>query len=118
MAANMLFHRFSAQNTDPIIAEIIDYHQLKTGKFMPGKIGATFSLIDKVISAFGTSIVGVLMGACGYVSGAEPTTALYIAVLAMYLGAPMLGDLCSIIGLKRYHITSEEYAQMYAKKTA
>lgn len=118
MAANMLFRRFSAQNTDPMIAEIIDYHQLKTGKFMPGKIGATFSLIDKVISAFGTSIVGIVMGACGYKSGVEPTTALYIAVLAMYLGAPLIGDLCSIVGLKRYRITDEEYAQMYAKKNA
>lgn len=116
MAANMLFRRFSAQNTDPMIAEIIDYHKLKTGKFMPGKIGATFSLLDKVISAFGTSIVGVVMGACGYAAGAEPTTALYIAVLTMYLGAPLVGDLCSIIGLKRYHITEEEYAQMYEQK--
>lgn len=118
MAANMLFRRFSAQNTDPMIAEIIDYHLLKTGKFMPGKIGATFSLLDKVISAFGTSIVGIVMGACGYVAGAEPTTALYIAVLAMYLGAPLIGDLCSIIGLKRYRITPEEYAQMYEQKAA
>ena len=61
MAANMLFRRFSAQNVDPMIAEIIDYHKLKTGKFMPGFIGATFSLVDKVISAFGSSIVGILM---------------------------------------------------------
>lgn len=118
MASNMLFRRFSAQNTDPMIAEIIDYHKLKTGKFMPGKIGATFSLLDKVISAFGTSIVGIVMGACGYVAGAAPTTTLYVAVLLMYLGAPLLGDLCSIIGLKRYHITPEEYAAMYPQKSS
>ena len=62
---------------------------------MPGKIGATFSLLDKVISAFGTSIVGIVMGACGYVAGAAPTTTLYVAVLLMYLGAPLLGHLCS-----------------------
>lgn len=112
----MLFRRFSAQNVDPMIAEIIDYHKLKTGKFMPGFIGATFSLVDKVISAFESSIVGILMGLAGYSAGAEPTMALYIATIAMYLGAPLLGDLASIIALKRYHITDEEYTQMYGEK--
>ena len=116
MSANMLFRRFSAQNVDPMIAEIIDYHKLKTGKFMPGFIGATFSLVDKVISAFGSSIVGILMGLAGYSAAAEPTMALYIATIAMYLGAPLLGDLASIIALKRYHITDEEYTQMYGEK--
>ena len=116
MALNMLFRRFSAQNVDPMIAEIIDYHKLKTGKFMPGFIGATFSLVDKVISAFGSSIVGILMGLAGYSAGAEPTTTLYIATIAMYLGAPLLGDLASVIALKRYHITAEEYKEMYGDK--
>ena len=116
MAANMLFRRFSAQNVDPMIAEIIDYHKLKTGKFMPGFIGATFSLVDKVISAFGSSIVGIIMGLAGYSAGAEPTMALYIATIGMYLGAPLLGDLASVIALKRYHITAEEYKQMYGDK--
>lgn len=116
MAANMLFRRFSAQNVDPMIAEIIDYHQLKTGKFMPGFIGATFSFVDKVISAFGSSIVGIVMGLAGYTAGAEPTAALYIATIAMYLGAPLLGDLASVYALKKYHITDEEYHQMYGDK--
>ena len=40
----------------------------------------------------------------------------YIATIAMYLGAPLLGDLASIIALKRYHITDEEYTQMYGEK--
>ena len=66
--------------------------------------------------AFGSSIVGILMGLAGYSAGAEPTMALYIATIAMYLGAPLLGDLASIIALKRYHITDEEYTQMYGEK--
>lgn len=116
MAANLLFRRFSAQNVDPMIAEIIDYHKLKTGKFMPGFIGATFSLVDKIISAFGSSIVGIIMGFAGYTSGTALTMTLYAATVAMYLGAPFLGDLASVIALKRYHITNEEYRQMYGDK--
>jgi len=113
MALNLLFRRFSSQNTDPMIAEIIDYHKYKTGKFVPGLIGATFSFVDKIISAFGASIVGVLMGLAGYTSGAEPTTALYWVTIATYLGTPLLGDLASIIALKNYKITKDDFEGMY-----
>ena len=113
MALNLLFRRFSSQNTDPMIAEIIDYHKYKTGKFVPGLIGATFSFIDKLISAFGSSIVGVLMGLAGYTSGAAPTTTLYWVTIGMYLGAPLLGDLASIIALRHYNISKDEFDGMY-----
>ncbi|MGL5694365.1 MAG: MFS transporter [Peptostreptococcaceae bacterium] len=116
MATNLLFRRFSAQNIDPMIAEIIDYHKYKTGKFIPGLIGATFSFVDKLISALGSSIVGVLMGLAGYTAGAEPTALLYWVTLGMYLGAPMLGDLASIIALKNYKISKEDYEAMYNKE--
>lgn len=118
MAANQLFRRFSAQNVDPMIADIIDYHKLKTGKFLPGFMGAIFSFLDKVISSFGSSIVGIIMGLAGYATGAEPTPALYVTTLCLYLGAPLLGDLASILALKRYRITDEEYAQMFSKNAA
>lgn len=116
MALNLLFRRFSSQNTDPMIAEIIDYHKYKTGKFVPGLIGATFSFVDKLISALGSSIVGVLMGLAGYKSGAEPTTTLYWVTIAMYLGAPLLGDFASIIALKNYKISKDEFDGMYNKE--
>ena len=60
--------------------------------------------------------VAIIMGLAGYSAGAEPTMALYIATIGMYLGAPLLGDLASVIALKRYHITAEEYKQMYGDK--
>lgn len=118
MAANLLFRRFSAQNIDPMIAEIIDYHKYKTGKFIPGLIGATFSFVDKLISALGSSIVGVLMGLAGYTAGAEPTTTLYWVTIGMYLGAPLLGDFASILALKGYKITKEDISGMYNKEVA
>ena len=113
MSLNLLFRRFSSQNTDPMIAEIIDYHKYRTGKFVPGLIGATFSFVDKLISAFGSSIVGILMGLAGYTSGAEPTTLLYWVTIGMYLGAPLLGDLASIIALRNYNISKDDFDGMY-----
>ena len=113
MSLNLLFRRFSSQNTDPMIAEIIDYHKYRTGKCVPGLIGATFSFVDKLISAFGSSIVGILMGLAGYTSGAEPTTLLYWVTIGMYLGAPLLGDLASIIALRNYNISKDDFDGMY-----
>lgn len=117
MSANAMFRRFSAQNVDPLIAEIIDYHQMKTGEFMPALIGASFTLLDKIISSFGSSLVGIMMGIAGYAAGAEPTHALYVMTIAIFLGAPLLGDLASILSMRRYGITKEDYRRMYELKS-
>ncbi|WP_264191612.1 MFS transporter [Metabacillus litoralis] len=61
MALNMLFRRLNDQNVNPMIADIIDYHTYKTGKFMPGTVGATFTFVEKMISSFGSTIVGLAM---------------------------------------------------------
>lgn len=116
MVLNGLFRRFSAQNVNPLIAEIIDYHYLKTGEFTPAFIGAAFSFIDKIVSALGPTICGVLMGIVGYKGGAEPTPALYAMTIAIFLGGPLLGDLASMLSMRLFNITKEEYAQMYALK--
>ncbi len=118
MATNMLFRRLTAQNVNPMIADIIDYHNYTTGKFLPGIIGSLFSFIEKLISSFGSTIVGVVMGYAGYTSGAEPTTILYWTTLLLYLGAPMLGDLTSALVMKNYPIDNHMYKEMYAQKNS
>lgn len=116
MSLNSVCRRMTSQNVDPMIAEIIDYHNYKTGKFMPGIIGALFSFVDKIISSFAGTIVGFVMGFAGYKSGAEPTTALFWTTLLLYLAAPLLGDLVSIIAMKFYKIDLNTYKEMYGSK--
>lgn len=116
MATNVLFRRLTAQNINPMIADIIDYHNYTTGKFLPGVIGSLFSFIEKLISSFGSTIVGFVMGYAGYAAGAEPTTILYWTTLLLYLGAPMLGDLTSALVMKNYTIDNKMYEKMYAPK--
>ena len=53
------------------------------------------------------------MGLAGYTSGAEPTTLLYWVTIGMYLGAPLLGDLASIIALRNYNISKDDFDGMY-----
>jgi Na+/melibiose symporter-like transporter len=117
MGGNLLFRRLNDQNVNPMIADIIDYHTYITGKFMPGTVGAAFTFVEKMISSFGTSIVGIVMGVAGYVAGAEPTTALYWTTMALFVGVPILSDIASIIAMKFYPIDNEMYKKMYPDKT-
>lgn len=115
-ATNMLFRRLTAQNINPMIADIIDYHNHTTGKFLPGIIGSLFSFIEKLISSFGSTIVGIFMGYAGYKAGAEPTAALYWTTLLLYFGAPLLADLTSALVMKGYNIDHKMYNEMYGQK--
>jgi Na+/melibiose symporter-like transporter len=49
MGLNMFFRRLNDQNVNPMIADIIDYHTYKTGKYMPGVVGAAFTLLRKLL---------------------------------------------------------------------
>ncbi|WP_175639634.1 MFS transporter [Metabacillus schmidteae] len=117
MALNLLFRRLNDQNVNPMIADIIDYHTYKTGRFMPGTVGATFTFVEKMISSFGSTIVGLAMGAAGYAAGAEPTTALFWTVIGLYLVLPLLSDIASILAMKFYPIDNEMYKKMYSEQT-
>ena len=117
MSLNALCRRLTAQNVDPMIADVVDYHTFKTGKFMPGMIASAFSFIDKVISSFAGSIVGLLMGLAGYHANAQPTTELFWTSLLIYLGFPILGDIISIIAMKFYNIDKTVYQKIYVNSS-
>ncbi|TXC90669.1 hypothetical protein FS935_12215 [Metabacillus litoralis] len=117
LALNLLFRRLNDQNVNPMIADIIDYHTYKTGKFIPGTVGATFTFVEKMISSLGSTIIGIALGAAGYVAGAEPTTALFWTVFVLYLVLPLLSDIVSILAMKFYPIDNDMYKKMYSKQT-
>ncbi|MEH7121501.1 MFS transporter [Neobacillus vireti] len=113
MVMDTLFKRFNNQNLDPMIADVIDYHQYKTGRYLPGAVSSSFSFIQQFFSSFSGSITGFVLGAAGYAAGVEPTATLYWSVLALYFGVPMLGDIISAIALKFYVIDNRFYKKMY-----
>jgi Na+/melibiose symporter-like transporter len=116
MSFNMLCRRMTSQTVDPMIAEIIDYHRFKTGKYMPGIIGSLFSFVDKFISSFAGTIVGSVLAYAGYSAGVKPTETLFVTTLLLYLGAPMIGDLISVFAMRFYNIDKSLYKEMYAKE--
>jgi sugar (glycoside-pentoside-hexuronide) transporter len=101
-------------NIISMIADSADYEYYKNGRFVPGMIGTSFSFIDKIISSFGTLIIGAILTGIGFVSvtetAASPT--MFWAVAAMYFGFPAIGHLCSIIGMKYYPLDKKSHEKM------
>lgn len=45
----------------PMTADCADYETYRSGKYVPGLMGTLFSCVDKIISSFATTIVGLLI---------------------------------------------------------
>jgi len=101
-------------NLISMIGDAADYHYYKYGKFIPGMIGTAFSLIDKLVSSFGTLIIGVVLTKVGFVNidTTPQSSRMFWAVLIMYFGLPALGHLFSIIGMKFHPLDKETHQKM------
>ncbi|WP_026560363.1 MFS transporter [Bacillus sp. J37] len=101
----------------PMIADATDYELHITGRYIPGMLGTIFSFVDKVISSFGVTIVGILLAMIGF-KNAFPevdtplTTSLYWMGLFFMFGIPMLGWIASIIAMKFYELDDKRMAEI------
>ncbi|WP_269522213.1 MFS transporter [Coraliomargarita parva] len=102
-------------NVIPMIGDVADYERWKNGRFAPGVVGTTFSLVDKLISSASGLLIGGTLAFIGYESGMEWTPQAYWAFLFVMIGVPVLGHICSIIAYAWYPINRETYHKMYAE---
>ncbi len=101
-------------NIISMIADSADYEYYKNNRFIPGMIGTSFSLIDKVISSFGTLIIGWVLTGVGFesISTTPQTSTMFWVILVMYFGLPAIGHLCSIIAMKYYPLDKKSHLKM------
>lgn len=97
----------------PMIADCSDYEQYRSGKFVPGLMGALFSFIDKVFAALGTAFVGFVMLIIGYNKqfpqiGDAVTPVLKWTTLFLYCGVPILGWICSLVSMRYYSLDKKK----------
>jgi Na+/melibiose symporter-like transporter len=107
-------------NVISMIADSADYEYYSNDKFIPGMIGTAFSLIDKVISSFGTLIIGAILTGIGFESISETpqTQLMFWVVLSMYFGVPAVGHFFSIIAMKFYPLNKKFHRQMLQELAA
>lgn len=103
----------------PMIADCADYEIYRSGNFVPGIVGALFSLVDKLISSLSTTIVGlVILIVLGmdqlpdikteYISGMN------LVVILLFCGLPMLSWIASLIAMKFYKLSGVRMKEIQA----
>ena len=104
----------------PMIADCSDYERYRSGRFVPGLMGALFSFVDKVFAALGTAFVGLVMLVMGYNRrfpqiGDELTGELKGTTLFLYCGLPIICWLLSLFFMKLYELDKRKMFEVSKK---
>ena len=93
----------------PMTADCSDYETYRSGKFVPGMVGTLFGMCDKLVSALGTTIVGVSVLMLGLKTLPDVHTA-YLPgmkwlVIILFCIIPMISFVVTLIAMKKYSLT-------------
>lgn len=108
----------------PMLADVADYEMSRNGgKQIAGVVSAAYSLVDKTIVAFATTIVGFAYAGIGYVTSlpqmGDPVTDNLVTVsMILWMGLPIIGYLLSIIAMKFYTLDNATMEEVQAKLNA
>ena len=104
----------------PMIADCSDYETYLTGRYVPGMMGTLFSFVDKLISSFATTIIGIAVAAIGYTTAMPQATdvstpAMFWVTTGLFIGLPILGWIASLIAMKFYPLDEAKMAEVQDK---
>lgn len=107
----------------PMIADCTDYETYRTGRFIPGMMGTVFSFIDKLVSSFATSIVGIGVALVGFKDSLPTvtdtvTTGLFWVGILLYFGLPIIGWVCTLIAMRFYPLDDTKMEEIQEKIAA
>jgi len=104
----------------PMIADCSDYEVYRSGKYVPGLMGALFSFVDKVFVALGTAFIGIILAAVGYNQGLpqvtdELTDTIKWTTLFSYCIMPIIGWLLSLWSMQSYTLDKRRMREIQQK---
>lgn len=99
------------------MADVIDYELDRSGKYVPAVVTGVYSLIDKIISAFGATIATACVALIGYTAslpqpGDEMTTALFWMTMFVKFGMPILGWLATLAAMRFCKLSRAEMVEV------
>ncbi len=105
-------YNFFSNLINPLIADCTDYETYLDGKFMAGTIGGVFAFVDKGVSSFSTTLLGVMLALAGMGHTVIPQNtpapdSLYIVVLISMYVLPILAHITTLIAFKHYPLSLE-----------
>jgi len=100
----------------PMVADCADYEVARTGKYLPGMIGAMFTCVDKIITSLTTVIVGALVLMAGhseFPSVNTPYSAeLFWIGMICFCGLPMFSWIINIVCMRYYPLNKAKMAEV------
>ena len=111
------FSNVSGNMVIPMIADCADYEVYRSGKFIPGMMGTLFSFVDKLISSFASTLLGVGLAMIGLGNaiiepGTAATGSFFWLIMACMFIVPILGHAASIIAMKYYPLDESKMAEI------
>lgn len=101
----------------PMTADCADYEVYRSGRYVPGLMGTLFSAVDKIVSSFGTALIGVLCASIGFTDQLPTVDTPYsnelkFIGLLMFAGFIIIGYLCNILSMKFYPLNKEKMEEI------
>ena len=102
----------------PMVADCSDYETYRSGNYVPGIMGTLFSLVDKLVSSLGSTIVGLALGVIGITTLPDASSP-YVAgmnnvVIVLFCVIPMIAWIATLIAMKGYTLTGEKMKEIQA----
>lgn len=103
----------------PMVADCADFQTYISGEYIPGIIGTLFSLVDKLVSGLGATIVGITVGFIGF-SDALPddsvtyTPGMKTVVIFLFCIIPITAWAITLFSMKKYSLTGERMKKIQA----
>lgn len=99
------------------MGDIIDYELDRSGKYIPAVVTGTYSLIDKIVSAFSATIATLGVALVGYHDtmpqpGDPSTTGIFWVTMCLKYGLAILGWICTLLALRRCFLTKSEMVEV------
>lgn len=100
----------------PMVADCSDYETYRSGRYIPGIMGTLFSLVDKLVSSLGSTIVGAAVAMIGIHTlpdGNTPyATGMHGVVIVLFCVVPMIAWIATLIAMKGYTLTGSRMKEI------
>ena len=106
----------------PMVADCSDYETFRSGKYIPGIMGTLFSLVDKLVSSLGSTIVGIAVAAIGIATLPDSTTpyapGMQGVVIVLFCIIPMVAWIATLVAMKGYTLTGAKMKEIQTVNNA
>lgn len=106
----------------PMVADCSDYETYRSGRYIPGIMGTLFSLVDKLVSSLGSTIVGAAVAMIGIQTLPDGNTpyaeGMHGVVIVLFCVVPMLAWAATLLAMKGYTLTGARMKDIQAVNAA